>query len=67
MANLQFSDNLWVTYYDDDTEELGFYIDTIYNGLDSTRTNMADWFSDSAIQFIQNKIQNDIELRRAWA
>ena len=67
MANLQFSDNLWVTYYDDDTEELGFYIDTIYNGLDSTRTNMADWFSDSAIQFIQSKIQNDIELRRAWA
>ena len=67
MANLQFSDNLWVTYYDDDTEELGFYIDTIYNGLDSTRTNMADWFSDSAIQFIQNKIQDDIELRRAWA
>ena len=67
MANLQFSANLWVTYYDDDTEELGFYIDTIYNGLDSTRTNMADWFSDSAIQFIQSKIQNDIELRRAWA
>ena len=67
MANLQVSDNLWVTYYDDDTEELGFYIDTIYNGLDSTRTNMADWFSDSAIQFIQSKIQNDIELRRAWA
>ena len=67
MPSLQFSNNLWVTYYDDDTEEKGYYIDEIYNGMDSTRTNMADWFSDSAIAFIDKKIEDDIYIRKAWA
>ena len=67
MANLQFSDNLWVTYYDDKTEEKGFYIDEVYVGADPDRTNIADFMSDSFMQYAEEKILDDIELRRAWA
>ena len=66
MANVQFSNNLWVTYYEDDTEENGYYIDEIYNGMDSTRTNMADWFSDSAMDFVHKAIKRDLEYKGAW-
>ena len=66
MANLQFSDNLWVTYYDDDTEEKGFYINEVYVGTDTTRTNIADWLSVSAVKFIEQAILRDIDIRKTW-
>ena len=65
--NIQFSTNLWCTYYDDDTEDKGFYIDEIYVGSDPQRVNLADWFSDSAMAYVEKHIMEDIEIRRAWA
>lgn len=67
MANIQFATNLWACYYTDDTEEKGFYIDEVYVGSDPQRVNIADWLSDSAIKYIEGKIVDDLELRRAWA
>ena len=67
MANIQVTrDNLWAEYYTDDTEEQGFYIDSIYVGTDPARTNIYDWLTDSAIQFIAKSILKDIENNGAW-
>ena len=67
MANIQVTrDNLWAEYYTDDTEEQGFYIDSIYVGTDPARTNIYDWLTDSAIQFIAKSILKDIENKGVW-
>ena len=68
MANIKISpDNLWVEYYQDDMEEDGFYIDSVYIGSDPQRTNIYEWLHTSGIEFIKDKIRDDMELRRAWA
>ena len=66
MANIQFANNLWVTYYEDDTEPEGFYIDNVYIGSDPKMENIYDWLSDSAIEFINGKIEDDLYIRKAW-
>lgn len=66
MPNIQFATNLWTCYYTDDTEEKGFYIDEVYVGSDPQRVNIADWLSDSAIKYIEDKIKDDVELREIW-
>ena len=41
MPNIKATmDNLWVEYYDDDTEENGFFINNVYVGSDPLRTNI---------------------------
>lgn len=67
MANIQFATNLWACYYDDETEEKGYYVDEVYVGSDPERVNIADWLSDSAIAYIDKKIEDDIYIRKAWA
>lgn len=67
MPNIQITTNLWACYYDDDTEEKGFYIDEMYIGSDPKRTNIADFMSDSFMAYAEEKIFDDIELRKAWA
>ena len=66
MANIPFANNLWVTYYEDDTEPEGFYIDNVYIGTDTRRENIYDWLSASAIDVISRKIEDDILNRKAW-
>ena len=66
MANIQFANNLWVTYYEDDTEPEGFYIDNVYIGSDPKMKNIYDWLSDSAIEFIFCKIKDDLFNRKTW-
>lgn len=61
MSNIQFSTNLWACYYEDETEEKGFYIDEVYLGSDPERHNIADWLSDSALKFIEKHILEDLE------
>ena len=66
MANIQFANNLWVTYYEDDTEPEGFYIDNVYIGSDPKMENIYEWLSDSAIEFISGKIKDDLFNRKTW-
>lgn len=66
MANIKFNENLWVTYYTDDTEDKGYYIDLVYIGTDKSRTNIYDWLSDSAIAYIDKAIQRDLDYKGAW-
>ena len=61
MPNIQFATNLWACYYEDDTEEKGFYIDEVYLKSDPERTNIADWLSESAVEFIEKHIVEDLE------
>lgn len=61
MPNIQFATNLWACYYEDDTEEKGFYIDEVYLKSDPEKTNIADWLSDSAMEFIEKHIVEDLE------
>lgn len=67
MPNIKITPNVWACYYDDETEEKGFYIDEVYVGTDPDRANIADFMSDSFMQYAEEKILDDIELRRAWA
>ena len=60
------SDNLWVEYYTDDTEEQGFFINSVYVGTDPARTNIYDWLSVSAVKFIQQSVMRDMDIRNIW-
>lgn len=60
MPNIQFATNLWACYYEDDTEEKGFYIDEVYLKSDPERTNIAEWLSESAMEFIEKHIVEDL-------
>jgi hypothetical protein len=67
MPNIKLTnDNLWCSYYEDDTEPKGFYIDEVYSGSDPARVNIADYISDSFLEFIESKIEYDISINKAW-
>lgn len=67
MPNIKATmDNLWVEYYTDDTEEQGFYINSVYVGTDTARTNIYDWLSVSAIKFIEQSVMRDMDIRNIW-
>jgi len=67
MPNIKVTmDNLWCEYYDDDTEENGFFINNVYVGSDPLRTNIYDWLSVSAVKFIEQSVMRDMDIRKVW-
>ena len=60
------SDNLWCEYYTDETEENGFYINSVYVGTDPARVNIYDWLSVSAVKFIEQAVLRDMDIRNIW-
>lgn len=55
---------LWITYYEDDTEEKGFYIDCIYSGSDPKMVNLYEYLNMSVIEYAEKIVEQDLELIR---
>ena len=55
---------LWATYYEDETEKGGFYIDSVYSGSDPKMVNLYEYLNAETIEFAEKIAEKDLELLR---